>query len=72
MAQTIFLTTTYTTLDVNKEIAAIGLSRPINLEKAPYNFPKPIFLIDEQIDEERNGRIDRKSSALWHLNDINV
>lgn len=66
------LTTTYTTVDVNKEIDAIGLSRPINLEKPPFNFPKPIYLIDEKIEEERKGIIDRKSSALWRLDDINI
>lgn len=66
------LTTTYTSIEVNEELDAIGLSRPINLEKPPFNFPQPILVIDEKIDEKRGGRTDRKSSALWQLDHLNI
>ncbi|MEE9270660.1 MAG: class I SAM-dependent methyltransferase [Candidatus Krumholzibacteria bacterium] len=59
------LTTTFTNLETNSDLEAIGHFRPANLERAPFNFPAPLMVIDEG---EGNG----KSLALWSLEEIAV
>lgn len=59
------LTTTYLVFDTNEEIEAIGLFRPLNLEKPPFDFPPPLAVIDE-------GRTNGKALALWRLDDLVV
>jgi len=60
---TYLLSTTYTEVDINTEIKAVGLFRPINLAQHPFNFPQPLFIFDEDGD---NG----KSLGLWRFSDI--
>ena len=43
--------------------------RPINLEKTPFNFPKPIITINEECNE-MNGIYSDKSICLWKIKDL--
>lgn len=43
--------------------------RALNLELPPFNFPKPLKLINEKCTEENNQYTD-KSLGLWRLEDI--
>ena len=45
--------------------------RPINLEKKPFNFPKPQLVIDENCTED-NGKYRDKSMCLWEISDIEL
>ena len=62
------LTTTFTNLTFNQEIRT-GSWRPLNLEIEPFNFPKPILVINENCTEGEMNYTD-KSLALWDLNII--
>lgn len=65
------LTTTYPkALKSNHDIKT-GDWRPLNLELPPFNFAKPLLMIDEQSnwgDDQRYG----KSLGLWRLADLNI
>jgi hypothetical protein len=65
------LTTTFTGPRENRDIA-IGDWRPINLERAPYNFPAPVEVVNEESDEvdEELGAFPDKSLGLWRLADL--
>ena len=65
------LTTTFTGDRTNRDIE-IGDWRPINLERAPYGFPRPVDVINEESDEvdEDLGAFPDKSLALWRLADL--
>jgi hypothetical protein len=65
---TYLLTTTYIQRTENGDIPTGGW-RPINLELPPFNFPPPIWLIDEQCphDDYRDKRL-----GLWESADIPV
>lgn len=58
------LTTTFTKLTLNFDIVT-GDWRPINLERPPFNFPKPSLLIKENVDPEHARAFRGKSLALW-------
>lgn len=62
------LTTTFTERKVNCDILT-GQWRTINLEVAPFCFPKPLMIINEECTE-RNGLYKDKSLALWRTKDI--
>jgi len=62
------LTTTYVETEVNEHIFT-GLFRPINMEKAPFNFPKPVDIIHENCTEDIRLLRD-KSLALWRIKDL--
>lgn len=66
------LTTTFTRTrsDLNSAIATGGW-RTVNLQRAPFNFPAPIMLINEKCTEQ-NGAYNDKSLGLWLLDDINI
>lgn len=64
------LTTTFTNREINLDLAD-GFWRPLNKEIAPFNFPKPIRLINEGCTEENNLFTD-KCLGLWMLQDINL
>jgi hypothetical protein len=64
------LTTTFTGDRDNYDITT-GYWRPINLEKEPFNFPKPIAIINEKCTEE-DGEYSDKSLGLWLLDDISI
>jgi hypothetical protein len=64
------LTTTFINTKVNEDIST-GDWRPLNLEKRPFNFPKPLLIINENCTEQ-NGFFQDKSLGLWYLDDINL
>ena len=65
------LTTTFTGPRENRDIA-LGDWRAINLERPPYNFPRPVDVIVEGSDEvdEELGAFPDKSLGLWRLADV--
>jgi len=62
------LTTTFPQRDENRDILT-GHWRPINLELPPFDFPKPIKMINEKYTGE-GGKASDKSLGLWKLEDI--
>ena len=62
------LTTTFPECEKNENIVT-GDWRIINLEKAPFNFPQPIKLINEKCTEG-NGTYADKSLDLWKISDL--
>jgi len=58
------LTTTFTGVYANREIRT-GEWRPINLQRPPFNFPPPLWLIDEK-RRAADGFSD-KCLGLWRL-----
>ena len=60
---TYLLTTTHPEEPRNKNILT-GDWRPLNLERAPFNFPEPIRIIKE------GNPVDDRSLGLWRLLDI--
>ncbi len=65
------LTTTFTGARENRDIE-IGDWRPINLERPPYSFPRPVEVLNEESDEvdEELGAFPDKSLGLWRLADL--
>lgn len=63
-----FLTTTFSERTENKDIAT-GDWRTLNLEIAPFYFPKPLKVINENCTEG-NGKYADKSLTLWKITDI--
>ena len=66
---TYLLTTTFTGRD-NVDLVLENIWRPLNLEMPPFNFPKPLKLINEKCTEDNNQYTD-KSLGLWRLDEIN-
>ena len=64
------LTTTFTQFPANVDIPTGGW-RQINLEIQPFNFPRPIGLIDEKCSHS-GGIYADKHLALWRLADLTV
>lgn len=62
------LTTTFPDYKTNYDIKT-GSWRKINLQKAPFNFPEPILLINEKCPQG-NGKFSDKSMALWNISDL--
>ena len=62
------LTTSFTSKKENKNIK-MGQWRPLNLEKDPFFFPKPIKTIDENYSKEGEKYRD-KSLCLWKVSNI--
>ena len=68
------LTTTFTWDRVYKNLPVFTRAvawRPINLESAPFSFPKPSKLINEGCTEGA-GLFGDKSLALWRLSDLPI
>jgi hypothetical protein len=65
---TYLLTTTFPECQENKDIVT-GDWRIINLEKPPFNFPKPISLINEKCTEG-DGTYADKSLGLWKISEL--
>ena len=63
------LTTTF--IDRRKNVDLIGkdIWRTLNLQLAPFNFPSPLMLINENCTEV-NGQYADKCLALWELDDL--
>jgi hypothetical protein len=62
---TYILMTTFTEFSSNHNIVS-GDWRPLNFQKAPFNFPEPLELIDEKCTEG-DGKFADKSMGLWKL-----
>lgn len=62
------LTSTFPNTQENENIIT-GYWRPINLEQTPFNFPKPILVINEKCTEG-NGAYRDKSMGLWRIKDL--
>jgi hypothetical protein len=65
---TFLLLTTFPGRDCNEDIPT-GLWRPLNLEKAPFNFPPPISLLSEECSEG-DGAYGDKSLGLWRAGEV--
>lgn len=63
------LTTTFTDRQNNFDLAGSAIWRPLNLEVAPFNFPKPLKLVNEKCTEA-NGQFGDKCLGLWLLDEI--
>lgn len=64
-----YLITTHFTGDhINYDIHT-GDWRPINLEKAPFLFPKPLAVYNEK-NTENNGAYADKSLAIWRVDQL--
>jgi hypothetical protein len=66
---TYLLTTTFTDRRNNIDLVVQHIWRPLNLEMPPFNFPKPLKLINEKCTENDN-RYNDKSLGLWRLDQI--
>jgi len=62
------LTTTFPEHEENVDILT-GEWRPLNLQKAPFNFPEPLLLINENCTED-GGQFADKSLGLWRISDL--
>jgi hypothetical protein len=62
------LTTTFPHIEHNEDIQT-GYWRPINLEKAPFFFPKPLFLLQEAVGGAQGSYAD-KSLGLWEIDSL--
>lgn len=65
---TYLLATTFTDRTINFDTIN-GHWRTLNLEIAPFNFPKPLVLITENCTE-KNGRYKDKSLGLWKISEL--
>ncbi len=63
------LVTSFVDLKDNKDIKISSQWRPLNMEKAPFNFPKPLTIINENC-KEANGKFKDKSLLLFKLNEV--
>ena len=66
------LTTAFTSIRLYKNLRLFTLGigwRPINLEQAPFHFPQPLLIINENCTEGSN-RFSDKSLALWRIQDL--
>ncbi|PKL52495.1 MAG: hypothetical protein CVV37_00920 [Nitrospira bacterium HGW-Nitrospira-1] len=63
------LTTTFTDKKNVDLVGEASFFRALNLELPPFNFPKPLKLINEKCTEENDQYTD-KSLGLWRLEDI--
>ncbi len=62
------LSTSFINLEKNTDIYTADW-RPINLEKEPFNFPKPIITINEECDE-MDGIYSDKCICLWEIEEL--
>lgn len=63
------LTTSFKNRNFNTDIDKIGDWRPINLEKGPFHFPKPLYEIFENCTEG-NGKFKDKYLMLFEIKQI--
>jgi hypothetical protein len=65
---TYLLTTTYPAQPRNRNIAT-GEWRPLNLQLAPFGFPPPLRLVNEE-STESGGLYPDKSIGVWRVSDL--
>jgi glycosyltransferase involved in cell wall biosynthesis len=68
---TYLLTTTFTDRTANVDLLGSDIWRTLNLERAPFNFPPPLRLINENCTEG-DGAYGDKCLGLWRLADLTV
>lgn len=69
---TYLLTTTFTDYTKNVELSgANSFWRPLNMQVSPFDFPRPLILLNEGCTEGK-GRYASKSLGLWRLDDLDV
>jgi len=61
------LTTTFPEKDKNMDIVTGGW-RWLNFQQAPFNFPAPLYVFNEQCSEGK--KFADKSMALWNISDL--
>lgn len=64
-----YLLVTHFTGDRQNRDIITGQWRPISLTRPPFNFPRPLRVIDERCTEAK-GRYQDKCLALWRLEDL--
>lgn len=64
---TFFLATTFIQVTKNIDIR-VGSWRRLDLQKDPFNFPSPLYIIDESRDSDMAHKYKRL--ALWRLEDL--
>lgn len=62
------MVTTFTSEKQYRDIITGGW-RPINFEKAPFNFPEPILIVNENCTEKDGAFLD-KSLGVWRIRDL--
>ena len=62
------MSTSFVNLERNIDIYT-GDWRPINLEKEPFNFPKPLMIYNEKC-KEMDGIYADKSLCIWEINKL--
>jgi hypothetical protein len=65
------LTTTFTGRDHNVDLVGKDIWRTLNLERPPFNLPKPTRLINE-LCTEGSGAYADKCLGLWSLQDLRL
>jgi hypothetical protein len=65
---TYIMTTTFPDEEENADIVTGGW-RPLNFEKAPFNFPKPNLIVNENCTE-MDGDFRDKSLGVWEIKDL--
>ena len=65
------LTTTFTARTKNIDLVRRNIWRTLNLQLAPFHFPPPLMIINENCTE-MNGQYADKSLGLWLLDDLTV
>lgn len=60
------LTSTFVDKETNEDILT-GKWRPLNLQRPPFNFPKPIYIVNER---HPKTKYKDKSLALWKITNI--
>ena len=58
------LLTSFTQRPSNSNLTHVGQWRPLNLQISPFNFPKPLKILNEECHEGNDAYID-KSLCLW-------
>lgn len=64
------LTTTFPELGENQDVEDADW-RPLNFERAPFNWPAPVEIINERCTEADGAYAD-KSLALWRLSELSA
>lgn len=65
------LTTTFTDREGNVDLKNEMIWRTLNLEKGPFDFPRPVYLLNEECTEG-DGNYADKSLGLWLLEDLRI
>lgn len=66
---TYLLTTIFSERDANVDLKGKDIWRTLNLERAPFNFPPPLRLVNENCTEGDGAYVD-KCLGLWRLADL--